>query len=182
MTHSAGARLELPSLGLEVLDVVNLRTGARDAPTDESLAEPFSALGELQQEGLVRHLGVSGASSAQLTEAQSIAPVVTVQNLYNVAQRGAEPVVEYCDREGIGFIPWFPMATGALARNDGPLRRMADELGATSAQVALAWLLAKSPVILPIPGTSSVAHLEENVGAALVSLTPDQVRELDATK
>ena len=103
-----------------------------------------------------------------------------MQNLYNLDERRAEPVLEYCEREGIGFIPWFPMATGQLAKPGGPLQRIAEDLGATPAQLALAWLLQRSPAVLPIPGTSSVVHLEENVAAALVQLDTEQVRQLDA--
>jgi len=102
-----------------------------------------------------------------------------VQNLYNVSDRRAEPVLDYCAREGIGFIPWFPMATGRLAARGGPLQRIADEHAVTPAQLALAWLLQRSPVLLPIPGTSTVAHLEENVGAALIELTTNQIRQID---
>jgi pyridoxine 4-dehydrogenase len=123
---------------------------------------------------------ISGERDAVLIDARAITPIATVQNRYNLADRSSEPVLDYCQREGIGFIPWFPMATGDLARRGGPLQRIADALGATPAQLALAWLLQRSPVLLPIPGTSTVAHLEENVGAAQIELTPDQIRELDA--
>ena len=102
-----------------------------------------------------------------------------MQNRYNLSDRGAEPVLEYCEREGIGFIPWFPMATGRLAESGGPLQRVAEKLAVTPAQLALAWLLQRSPVLLPIPGTSAVAHLEENVAAALIELTPDEIRQID---
>jgi pyridoxine 4-dehydrogenase len=105
--------------------------------------------------------------------------MATVQNLFNLSDRRAEPVLDYCEREGIGFIPWFPMATGRLAGPGGPLQRIADEQRGTPAQIALAWLLQRSPVLLPIPGTSTVAHLDENMGAALIELTPGQVQQLD---
>jgi pyridoxine 4-dehydrogenase len=115
----------------------------------------------------------------EIQAARAITPIATVQNLYNLADRSAEPVLDFCEREGIGFIPWFPMATGRLAKAGGPLQRIADEHAVTPAQLALAWLLQRSPVLLPIPGTSTVAHLEENLAAALVELTPDQVGQLD---
>lgn len=118
----------------------------------------------------------------EIQAAKAITPIATVQNLYNLSDRSAEPVLDYCEREGIGFIPWFPMATGRLARPGGPLQRIADAHAVTPAQLALAWLLRRSPVLLPIPGTSTVAHLEENVAAALIELTPDQVQQLDTTE
>ncbi len=117
---------------------------------------------------------------SEIEAARAMTPIATVQNLYNLSDRSAEPVLDYCDREGIGFIPWFPMATGALASRGGPLRAMADRLAVTPAQIALAWLLQRSPVLLPIPGTSTVSHLEENVDAARIELTSEQVRQLDA--
>jgi pyridoxine 4-dehydrogenase len=116
----------------------------------------------------------------QVEAARAIAPIVTVQNRFNLSDRTAKPVLDCCEREGIGFIPWFPMATGRLASRGGPLRQIADGHGATPAQLVLAWLLARSPVLLPIPGTSTVTHLEENVAAALIELTPDQIQQLDA--
>ena len=116
----------------------------------------------------------------EIRAARAITPIATVQNLFNLSDRRAEPVLEHCEREGMGFIPWFPMATGRLARRGGPLRRIAEEHGVTPAQLALAWLLQRSPVLLPIPGTSTVAHLEENAGAALIELTPAQIKQLDA--
>jgi aryl-alcohol dehydrogenase-like predicted oxidoreductase len=116
----------------------------------------------------------------QIEAAREITSIVSVQNLYNLSERRSEPVLEHCEREGIAFIPWFPMATGDLAKHDGPLKRIAEEHSATPAQLALAWLLQRSPVLLPIPGTSSVTHLEENLGAALIELAPEQVQQLDA--
>jgi len=135
---------------------------------------------ELQAAGKIGRIGLSEVSVSEIEAARTITPIATVQNLYNLSDRSAEPVLDYCDREGIGFIPWFPMATGALASRGGPLRSMADRLAVTPAQVALAWLLQRSPVLLPIPGTSTVSHLEENVDAARIELTPEQVRQLDA--
>src|SRR5262249_58957626 len=115
--------------------------------------------------GKIRHIGLSEVSLAELRQARGLAPVATVQNRYNLVDRASEPVLDFCTVEGLGFIPWFPVATGALARPGGPLDRLAGELGATGAQLALAWLLRRSPVMLPIPGTASVSPLEENVAA-----------------
>jgi aryl-alcohol dehydrogenase-like predicted oxidoreductase len=169
------AEKSLRLLGLDRIELFQLHRIDPSVP----LADQLGALVELQAEGKIGRIGLSEVSVSEIEAARAITPISTVQNLYNLSQRDAEPVVDYCEREGIGFIPWFPMATGALARPGGPLQQMADQLGVTSAQLALAWLLARSPVILPIPGTSSVAHLEENVAAALIKLTPDQVRQLD---
>jgi pyridoxine 4-dehydrogenase len=169
----------LQHLGLDVLDVVNLRTPALHTPTDDSLAEPFSVLVELQQAGLIRHLGISGVSDAQLTEAQSIAPVVTVQNLYNLANRQDDELVERCAREGIAFAPFFPLG-GFTPLQSGVLDRVAARLETSAQQVALAWLLQRSSTIVLIPGTSSVAHLRENVSAASLQLPAEAIEELDA--
>jgi pyridoxine 4-dehydrogenase len=169
----------LRHLGLDVLDVVNLRAPAFDTPTDDSLAEPFSVLSELQEEGLIRHLGISGVSDAQLTEAQSIAPVVTVQNLYNLANRHDDELVERCTREDIAFAPFFPLGGFTPLQSD-VLDRVAARLETSAQQVALAWLLQRSPTILLIPGTSSVAHLRENVSAASLQLPDEAIEELDA--
>jgi pyridoxine 4-dehydrogenase len=169
----------LQHLGLDVLDVVNLRTTAFDTPTDDSLAEPFSVLAELQQAGLIRHLGISGATSTQLREAQSIAPVVTVQNLYNVANRRDDQLVERCAREGIAFAPFFPLGGFTPLQSD-VLDRVAARLETSAQQVALAWLLQRSSTIVLIPGTSSVAHLRENVAAASLQLPAEGIEELDA--
>ena len=169
----------LEHLGLDALDVVNLRSMAVENPTDVSLAEPFSVVAELQQQGLIRHLGVSGVSSAQLTEVQSIAPVVTVQNLYNVARRSDDELIDRCEREGIACAPFFPLGGFTPLQSD-VLDRVAARLEASVQQVALAWLLQRSPAIVVIPGTSSVAHLRENVAAASLELPADAVAELDA--
>jgi pyridoxine 4-dehydrogenase len=168
----------LQHLGLDVLDVVNLRTAAFDTPTDDSLAEPFSVLAELQQAGLIRHLGISGVTSAQLTEAQSIAPVVTVQNLYNLANRQDDELVDRCALEGIAFAPFFPLGGFTPLQSD-VLDRVAARLEASAQQVALAWLLQRSPTIVLIPGTSSVAHLRENVAAASLELPAGAIEELN---
>jgi aryl-alcohol dehydrogenase-like predicted oxidoreductase len=172
----AQAEKSLRLLGLERIELFQLHRIDANFP----LADQVGALVELRDEGKIARIGLSEVSVAQIEAARAITPIVTVQNRYNLAYRDAEPALEYCEREGMGFIPWFPMATGKLVGRGGPLQRIADELGATPAQLALAWLLQRSPVLLPIPGTSSVAHLEENVGAALIELTPDHVRQLDA--
>jgi pyridoxine 4-dehydrogenase len=166
----------LEHLGLDVLDVVNLRFGA--TYTTESIAEPFSVLAELRQAGLIRHLGLSGVTSAQLTVAQSIAPVVTLQNLYNVVERQDDELVDRCAREGIAFAPFFPLGGFTPLQSD-LLDRVAARLETSAQQVALAWLLQRSPTIVLIPGTSSVAHLRENVAAASLELPADAIEELN---
>jgi pyridoxine 4-dehydrogenase len=166
-------------LDVEALDVVNLRLGGIETPTDDPLGEPFSVLAELQRQGLIRHLGVSNVTTGQLTEAQSIAPVVTVQNLYNVVNRQADELVDRCERENIAFTPFFPLG-GFTPLQSEVLHRVAARLEATAQQVALAWLLQRSPIIAVIPGTSSVAHLRENVAAASVELPADAVEELNS--
>lgn len=168
----------LKHLGLDALDVVNLRTAALDTPTDESLAEPFSVLADLQRAGLIRHLGLSGVSSAQLTEARSIAPVVTVQNLYNLAKRRDDELVDRCALEGIAYAPFFPLGGFTPLQSD-VLDRVAVRLEASAQQVALAWLLQHSPTIVLIPGTSSLAHLRENIAAASLELPSDVIEELN---
>jgi aryl-alcohol dehydrogenase-like predicted oxidoreductase len=169
----------LKNLGLDVLDVVNLRVGGVERPTPGSIAEPFSVLAELREQGLIRHLGVSGVNDDQLTEAQAIAPVVTVQNLYNLALREDDALVDRCAREGIAYVPFFPLG-GFSPLQSGVLDAVAARLGASAQQVALAWLLRRSPNILLIPGTSSVAHLRENLAAADLELPADAAAELDA--
>jgi pyridoxine 4-dehydrogenase len=168
----------LEHLGIDVLDVVNLRIGGVEAPSGSSLAEPFTALAKLQQNGLIRHLGVSNVTAAQLTEAQSIAPVVTVQNLYNLANRQDDDLVDRCERENIAFAPFFPLG-GFSPLQSEVLDRVAARVRASAQQVALAWLLQRSSTIVLIPGTSSVAHLRENVAAADLQLPEDAVAELD---
>jgi aryl-alcohol dehydrogenase-like predicted oxidoreductase len=169
----------LDHLGLDTLDVVNLRVGAADTPADDSLAEPFGTLAELQQRGLIRHLGVSGVTSGQLTEAQQIAPVVTVQNLYNLADRRDDELVDRCAHESIAFTPFFPLG-GFTPLQFETLDQVAHRLGASAQQVALAWLLHRSPTNLLIPGTSSVQHLRENVAAASLALPEDALADLNA--
>jgi aryl-alcohol dehydrogenase-like predicted oxidoreductase len=168
--------LSLRHLGLETIELYQLH---RIDPT-VPLAEQLGALVELQDEGKIRHIGLSEVSVAELQEAQQTATIVSVQNLYNLAERKAEELLDHCEQNGIGFIPWFPLATGRLTGADGdaPLSRIAAELGASPAQVALAWLLKCSPVMLPIPGTSTVAHLEDNLAAAGIELSDEQFEAL----
>src|SRR5215469_4975547 len=163
-------------LGLEVVDVVNLRVaeGTVNAP----VAEQFGALAEMSKEGLIRHLGISTASDAQLTEAQTIVPVVTVQNLYNIANRADDAMVDRCAAEGIAYAAYFPLG-GFTPLQSATLDRVAARLGASPHQVALAWLLRRSPTMVLIPGTSSLAHLRENIAAADLVLPPDALAELD---
>ncbi len=167
----------LRHLGLNVLDVVNLRVGGLADAEPGSIAEQFGALAELRQQGLIRHLGLSTVSADQLAEAQSIAPVVCVQNLYNIARRGDDALVDATARQGIAFVPYFPLGGFSPLQSEA-LQSVADRLGATPLAVALAWLLHRSPNILLIPGTSSVAHLRENVAAAGLKLPDDAIAEL----
>ena len=169
----------LRHLGLDVLDVVNLRVGGLEEAEPGSIAEQFGALAELRQQGLIRHLGVSTVSADQVAEAQSIAPVVCVQNRYNIARRGDDALVDTTARQGVAFVPYFPLGGFSPLQSDA-LQSVADRLGATPMAVALAWLLHRSPNILLIPGTSSVAHLRENVAAAGLKLPDDAIAELDA--
>ncbi len=168
------AEMSLRRLGVERLDLFQLHRVDPEVP----LGDQLEAFVDLQREGKVRHIGLSEVSVAEIRAAQVTATIATVQNRYNLGYRAWERELELCEREGMGFIPWFPVGTGELARPEGPLARMAQELGITPAQLALAWLLRRSSVMLPIPGTSSVAHLEENVAAAAVELTDDQFEEL----
>jgi pyridoxine 4-dehydrogenase len=173
----AQVRENLAHLGVDALDAVNLRLRA-EGTGRESVAESFSALAELQKEGLIRHLGLSEASDAQLTEAQAVAPVVTVQNLYNLATRRDDALVDRCAAEGIAYAAYFPLG-GFTPLQSATLDRVAARLGASPHQVALAWLLRRSPTMVLIPGTSSVAHLRENIAAADLVLPPEAVAELD---
>lgn len=166
----------LRRLKLERIDLYQLHRIDPKVPRDEQ----FGTLAQLRNAGKIRHVGLSEVSVEELTAAQKHVPVVSVQNLYNLTERGSEAVLEHCEREGIAFIPWFPLATGQLARPGGVLAEAAARHQATPAQLALAWLLHRSPVILPIPGTSKVAHLESNVAAAHISLTDDEVAQLSA--
>jgi pyridoxine 4-dehydrogenase len=166
----------LRRLRLERIDLYQLHRIDPAVPLDEQLG----ALRRLQEEGKIRHLGLSEVTVAEVERARRLVPIVSVQNRYNVTERASEPVVDYCEREGLGFLPWFPLATGALARPGGPLARIAERLRVTPAQVALAWLLRRSPVMLPIAGTSRVRHLEENALAAAVELSDADFAELSA--
>ena len=143
------------------------------------VADQIGALTELRDEGKIRFIGISEVSGSQLEEVRALTPVATVQNKYNLGDRSAEPVLEECERQGIGFIPWFPLNTGRLAEAGGPLAAMAEKHGASPAQLALAWLLHRSPVMLPIPGTSKVDHLEDNMKAAAIELSDEEVAALE---
>ena len=166
--------MSLRRLGLERIELFQLHRIDAKVP----LAEQVGELKALQDEGKIRHIGLSEVSVEQLQEAQEIAEIVSVQNLYNLVKRDAEPLLEHCEQEGIAFIPWFPLATGDLARDGGPLEPLSKEIGATPSQLALAWLLQRSPVMLPIPGTSSVEHLESNTAAAAIELTDEEFEAL----
>jgi pyridoxine 4-dehydrogenase len=169
----------LDDLGLDVLDLVHLRLGDAQGPVAGSIAAAFETLVELQQQGLVRHLGVSNATPAQVAEARSIAPVVSVQNMYNLASRTDDALLDSLAAAGIAYVPFFPLG-GFSPLQSAALSAVAGRLGATPMSVALAWLLQRSPNVLLIPGTSSVAHLRENVTGAGLQLGPDDVAELDA--
>jgi pyridoxine 4-dehydrogenase len=169
----------LDNLGLEALDVVNLRVGDFDRPTADSIAEPFTVLAQLQQEGLIKHLGVSTISAEQIAEAQSIAPVACVQNFYNVAHRDDDDLIDSLAAQGIAYVPYFPLGGFSPLQSD-TLQSVAARLHTTSMAVALAWLLQRSPNILLIPGTSSVEHLRENVSSAALTLSEDDLGELDS--
>jgi aryl-alcohol dehydrogenase-like predicted oxidoreductase len=169
----------LEHLGLDALDLVNLRVGAIDSAEPGSIAEQFETLADLQQQGLIRHLGVSNVTAEQVAEARSIAPIVSVQNHYNVAHRGDDELVDLTARDGIAFVPYFPLG-GFTPLQSGALDSVAARLETTPMSVALAWLLQRSPNMLLIPGTSSVAHLHENVAGAALELPADAVAELDA--
>lgn len=166
-------------LGLEALDVVNLRLGGFDSPEPGSLAEPYGALAELQQEGLIKHLGVSTVSAEQIAEAQSIAPIVCVQNFYNLAHRVDDELIESLTAQGIAYVPYFPLG-GFTPLQSETLTSVATRLDTTPMAVALAWLLQRSPNILLIPGTSSVAHLRENIKGAALTLSENELSELNS--
>ncbi|HEY7881817.1 MAG TPA: oxidoreductase [Streptosporangiaceae bacterium] len=176
---TAAVHDNLRHLGLDTLDVVNLRVGGQGEPEPGSIAEQFGALAGLRQQGLIRHLGLSTVTAGQLAEAQSIAPVACVQNLYNIARRGDDALVDLTARQGIAYVPYFPLG-GFSPLQSVALQEVAGRLGATPMAVALAWLLQRSPNILLIPGTSSVQHLRENVASAALRLPPGAAAELDA--
>ncbi len=168
-------KLSLRRLGIERIDLWQLHRIDPKVPQ----AEQFGVVRDMQKEGLVRHVGLSQVSVAEIKAAQAVFKVATVQNLYNLVDRSSEDVLDYCEAEGIGFIPWFPLASGSLAKSSA-LERISKQSGASPSQIALAWLLKRSPVMLPIPGTSKVKHLEENVAAAGVTLSDKDFAELDA--
>jgi pyridoxine 4-dehydrogenase len=164
----------LRRLKLDRIDLYQLHSPDNRVPLEESVG----ALKELRDEGKIRHVGVSNVSVEELERARAVVEIVTVQNRYNLEDRSSEVVIDACETEGIGFIPWWPLAVGRLAEPGGSLDRIARDHDATPAQIALAWLLARSPVMLPIPGTSSVEHFEENLAAAEIELSPDEVAEI----
>ena len=170
--------MSLRRLAVERIDLYQLHRIDGQVPAEEQ----FGVLGELQEEGKIRHIGLSEVSVDELEHARRHLRIASVQNRYNLLERGSEGVLDVCEADGIGFLPWFPVAVGDLARAGGPLDDLASETDATPAQIALAWLLHRSPVMLPIPGTSSIAHLEENVAAAAVSLTDKQMARLDGLR
>lgn len=166
--------MSLRRLGVDTIDLFQLHRIDDKFPAEDQVGE----LVKLQQEGKIRHIGLSEVNVDQLAAAQKVATIVSVQNMYNLTVRSAEPVLEACESQNIGFIPWFPLAAGPLAAPDGPLQRIAADHDATASQLALAWLLKRSPVMLPIPGTSKVAHLEENVAAAGIELSDEEFETL----
>ena len=167
--------MSLRRLGVDTIDLWQLHAIDPQVPREEQ----FGAAKEMQEKGYIRHLGLSNVTVDDIRAAQEHFEVTTVQNLYNLTTRESEPVLEYCEQQRIGFIPWFPLASGELAKPGGPVAQAAESHGATAGQVALAWLLARSDVMLPIPGTSSVEHLEQNAGAAAIRLTDEELRTLD---
>jgi pyridoxine 4-dehydrogenase len=164
----------LRRLRLERIDLYQLHAPDPEVPFEESV----ETMAALREEGKVRLVGLSNVSVEELERAEAIVPIASVQNRFNLEDRKAEDVLEACEERGIGFIPWFPLATGKLARSGGPLDEIAERHDATPSQIALAWLLARSPVMLPIPGTGSVKHLEENLAAAFIELSDEEVEEL----
>jgi aryl-alcohol dehydrogenase-like predicted oxidoreductase len=166
--------MSLRRLRVDTIDLFQLHRIDDKFPAEDQIGE----LVKLQQEGKIRHIGLSEVNVEQLEAAQKIATIVSVQNMYNLSMRDAEPLLDKVTDEGIGFIPWFPLAAGPLAAPDGPLQRIAADHHASPSQLALAWLLKRSPVMLPIPGTSKVTHLEENVGAAEIELSDDEFETL----
>ncbi|BBX38970.1 aldo/keto reductase [Mycobacterium simiae] len=168
--------MSLRRLGVDTIDLFQLHRIDPKWPLSEQLGE----LVKLKQEGKIRHIGLSEINVDELKQALQITEIVSVQNMYNLSVRKAEPLVDFATEQGVGFIPWFPLAAGPLAAPDGPLQRIADEHHASPSQLALAWLLKRSPVMLPIPGTSKVKHLEENVAAAEITLSDDEFETLAA--
>jgi pyridoxine 4-dehydrogenase len=173
----ASCESSLKRLRLERIDLYQLHSVDPTVPIEDSVG----ALAELQQEGKIRHIGLSNVDTRQLAQARRVAPIVSVQNRYSVADRPWEGMVDACEREGIAFLPWFPLGFGELARSRGHLAEVGSNRGATAAQIAIAWLLRRSPVMLPIPGTSTLEHLEENVAAAGIELTDTEFAELSGS-
>ena len=171
-----GAILSLRRLKVEVIDLWQLHRIDAKVPS----ADQFGEIAKLQQEGIIRHAGLSEVSVAQIKEAQQYFKVATVQNHYNFANRQSEEVLEYCEANGIGFIPWYPLAGGKLVEGNQQTRAIIEKHGASASQIALAWLLKRSPVMLPIPGTGKVKHLEDNVAAASIQLSDEDYATLDA--
>jgi pyridoxine 4-dehydrogenase len=167
--------MSLRRLGVDTLDLWQLHRIDAKVPREEQ----FGVMRQLQEEGKVRHLGLSEVTVEEIEAAVEHFAVTTVQNLYNLTERQSEDVLEHCEANGIGFIPWFPLAAGRLAEPGGAVADIATEHGATTSQVAIAWLLARSPVMLPIPGTGSIEHLDENVAAAELELSGDELALLD---
>jgi aryl-alcohol dehydrogenase-like predicted oxidoreductase len=168
--------MSLRRLRLEQIPLWQLHRIDPQVPRDEQ----FGVIADMIKEGLIRHAGLSEVSIEEIDAARKVFPVATVQNRYNLVHRGSQAVLDYCARESLGFIPWFPLASGDLARPGGPVAKLADRANATPGQIALSWTLRSSPVTLPIPGTSKVDHLEENVGAAGIELSSDDMTMLDA--
>ena len=168
----------LEHLGVDALDLVNLRVGGVDGPEPGSIEEPFTAMAQMQQEGLIKHLGVSTMNAEQVAQAQAIAPIVCVQNMYNVAHREDDDLIDSLAAQGIAYVPYFPLGGFSPLQAD-ELNSVAARLGTTPMSVALAWLLQRSPNILLIPGTSSVAHLRENVAGAALELSEEDLAELE---
>jgi aryl-alcohol dehydrogenase-like predicted oxidoreductase len=166
----------LRRLRLDRIDLYQLHRIDPKVPAEDQLG----ALKDLQAQGKVKHIGLSEVSVRQIQHARAIVPIVSVQNRYSVADRGSEDVLEYCEKENMGFIPWFPLAAGRVSGRSSPIGQVAAKLKATPSQLALAWLLARSPVMLPIPGTSSVAHLEENLAAVGLKIDASEMQELDS--
>lgn len=176
---AAGVHDNLRYLGLEALDIVNYRTmGAIHGPQEGSIAEPVTALAELKRQGLIRHIGLSNVTAGQLAEAQAITDIVCVQNNYNLVNRQDDALIDALARQGIPYVPFFPLG-GFTPLQSSTLAAAAERLGASPMQVALAWLLQRSPNILLIPGTSSLAHLRQNLAAAQLALPPEVVADLD---
>jgi aryl-alcohol dehydrogenase-like predicted oxidoreductase len=168
----------LRRLRLDRIDLYQLHRIDEKVPAEDQLG----TLKDLQAEGKIKHIGLSEVTVQQIQHARNIVPIVSVQNRYSITDRGADDVLDYCEKENLAFIPWFPLAAGKVSRTTGSsISNIAARLNATSSQVALAWLLARSPVILPIPGTSKVAHLEENVAAAGLKIKADRLKELVRT-